>query len=169
MYFYCQFFFAGHIIYDIGGLCRKAPPNFADLLAIVQSDVRSGSSAPGIRRKTQAWSARTPRCAFKSPSPVEKLAQRAQLPPKTGLGASHRVDPSPPETTAIVPSDVRGGSRKSWGRLKTQAWSAHTPRCAFKSPSPVEKLAHGAQLPPKPGLAPRTECKTRNVYDSAIR
>ena len=25
------FFFVGHFIYDIGGLCRIAPPNFADL------------------------------------------------------------------------------------------------------------------------------------------
>ena len=44
-----------------------------------------------------------------------------------------------------------------WGRLKTQARSARTPQCAFKSASPVEKLAHGAQLPPEPGLAPRTQ------------
>ena len=37
------------------------------------------------------------------------------------------------------------------------AWSARTPQCAFKSASPVEELSHGAQLPPKPGLTPRTE------------
>ena len=37
---------------------------------------------------------------------------------KKGLGASHQVDPSPPETTAIVQSDVRGGSSTPWGGLK---------------------------------------------------
>ena len=110
-----------------------------------------------LRKAKKAWSARTTQCAFKSPSPIEKLAHGAQLPPKNGLGASQSVDPIPPDTTAIVQSDVRGGSSTPWGRLKTQAWSARTPQCAFKSPSPVEKLAHGAQLPPKTGLAPRTE------------
>ena len=44
-------FFVGQIIYDIGGLCRIAPPNFADLLTIVQSDVRGGSSTPWGRLK----------------------------------------------------------------------------------------------------------------------
>ena len=82
---YCHFFFAGQIIYDIGGLNRIAPRNFADLLTIVQSDVRAGSSAPGVRRNTQAWSTRTPQCAIKSPSPVEKLARGAQSPPEPGL------------------------------------------------------------------------------------
>ena len=38
-----------------------------------------------------------------------------------------------------------------------QAWSARTPQCAFKSASSVEKLAHGTQLPPKAGMAPRTQ------------
>ena len=156
MHFYCQFYFAGQIIYEIGGLCRIAPPNFADLLTIVQSDVRGGSGTPWGRLKTQAWSARTPQCAFKSASPVEKLAHEAQL-PTNGLGASHPVDPRPPETTTAVQSDVRGGSSTPWGRLRTQAWCARTPQCAFKSASPVEKLAHGAQLTPKPGLAPRTQ------------
>ena len=47
MYFYCHFFFFGQIIYNIGGLCRIAPPNFATLLRIVQSDVRGGSNKPG--------------------------------------------------------------------------------------------------------------------------
>ena len=40
------FFFAGKIIYDIGGLYRIASPNFAYLLTIVQSDVRGGSNKP---------------------------------------------------------------------------------------------------------------------------
>ena len=41
-------FFAGQIIYDIGGLCRIAPPNFANQLTIAQSDQRSGPSThPG--------------------------------------------------------------------------------------------------------------------------
>ena len=39
-------FFAGQVIYDIGGLCRIAPPNslIYNLLTIVQSDVRGGSN-----------------------------------------------------------------------------------------------------------------------------
>ena len=41
------FFFVGQIIYDIGGLCRIAPPNFADIMAIVESDERGGSNTPG--------------------------------------------------------------------------------------------------------------------------
>ena len=85
MYFYCQFFFVGQIIYDIGGLCRIAPPNFADLYTILQSDVRGGSSTPWGRLETQAWGARTPKCAFKSPSLVETLSHGAQFPPKPGL------------------------------------------------------------------------------------
>ena len=40
-------YFAGQILYDIGGLCRIAPPNFANILVIVQSDVRGGSNKPG--------------------------------------------------------------------------------------------------------------------------
>ena len=40
------FFFAGQIIYDIGDLCRIAPPNFANIfdsiLTKVQPDVRDG-------------------------------------------------------------------------------------------------------------------------------
>ena len=50
------FFFAGHIIYDIGGLCQLAPPNFANILTIVQSDVRGGSNKPwrGQQRKHEA-------------------------------------------------------------------------------------------------------------------
>ena len=44
--FLLPIFFVGRIISDIGGLCRIAPPNFADLLTIVQSDMRGGSSAP---------------------------------------------------------------------------------------------------------------------------
>ena len=47
MYFYCQFFFAGKVIYDIGGRCQIAPPNFANLLKVFQSDVRGGSIKPG--------------------------------------------------------------------------------------------------------------------------
>ena len=43
---YWHFFSLGQIIYDIGDLCRIAPPNFADLLTKVQSDVRGGSSEP---------------------------------------------------------------------------------------------------------------------------
>ena len=38
------------------------------------------------------------------------------------------------------------------GRLKTRAWVTRTPRCAFKSASPGENFALGANLPPKPGL-----------------
>ena len=53
---YCLFFFAGHIIYDIGGLCQLAPPNFANILTIVQSDVRGGSkkTARDQQRKHEA-------------------------------------------------------------------------------------------------------------------
>ena len=40
------YFFAGQIINDIGGLCRIAPQNFANLLTMVQSDVRGGSNKP---------------------------------------------------------------------------------------------------------------------------
>ena len=80
-----------------------------------------------------------------------KTSSRSSVTTKNGLGASHRVDPIPPLTTMIVQSDVRGGSSTPRRRLKTQAWSARTPRCAFKSASPVETLAHGAQFPPKPG------------------
>ena len=52
-----------------------------------------------------------------------------------------------------------------------QAWSARTPRCAFKLASPVEKLAHGAQSPPKPGLriAPNKLKSSRKDYGNAIR
>ena len=49
-------------------------------------------------------------------------------------------------------SDARGGSSKPRGRLKTQTWSARTLQCAFKLASPVEKLAHGSQLPTKKWL-----------------
>ena len=52
---------------------------------------------------------------------VEKLAHGAQLPPKNGLDASHSGGPSPPETTTIVQSDVRGGSSRPRRRLKTRA------------------------------------------------
>ena len=81
------------------------------------------------------------------------------------------MGPSPPETTAIVQSDVRGSSSTPLKGLKTQAWSARTPQCAFKSASPVEKLAHGVQSPPKPGLgvAPSGPKFPRNDYDSSIR
>ena len=82
-----QFFLAGHIIYDIGGLCRITPPNFANKLTIVQSDVRGGSNKPR-RDQQRKHGARTPQCAFKSASPVEKLAHGAQLPPKPGLSHS---------------------------------------------------------------------------------
>ena len=51
IHFYCQFCFAGQKIYAIGGLCRIAPPNFADQLTIVHSDVRGGSSKPWGRLK----------------------------------------------------------------------------------------------------------------------
>ena len=60
-----------------------------------------------------------------------------------------------------VQSDVRGSSDTPWVGLKPQAWSARTPQFFFKSASPDEKLAHGAQLPPKP--------ETRNDCGSAIR
>ena len=74
---------------------------------------------------------------------------------------------SPPETTTAVQSYVRGGSSTPWGRLKTQAWSARTPQCAFKSASPVEKRAYEAQLPPKSALAPRTQ--TTQVHQKHSR
>ena len=95
------------------------------------------------------------------------LQIRIFINPQNGLGASHRVDSSSPETTTIVQSDVRGSSSTPWERLKTQAWSARTPRCAFKSPSPVQKLAHGAQLPPKMDLAPRTQ--STQVHQNRLR
>ena len=69
---------------------------------------------------------------------------------QNGLDAPHQVVTSPPETTTIVQSDERGGSNPPQARQKTHAWSLRTHQCAFKSASPVEKLAHGAQLPPKP-------------------
>jgi len=98
----------------------------------------------------------TPVC-FQVALSSSKTSSRSSVTTKNGLGASHRVDPSSPETTTIVQSDVRGSSSTPWERLRTEAWSARTPQCAFKSPSPFKKLAHGAQLPPKTGLAPRTE------------
>ena len=100
-----------------------------------------------------------------------KTSSRSSVTTKNGLGASHRVDPSPSETTAIVQSDVREGSNTPWGRLNSQAWSARTPKCAFKSASPVEKLAHGAQLQQKRAwrLAPSGPKSTRNDCGGAIR
>ena len=42
--------------------------------------------------------------------------------------------------------------------------------CDLHFSRPVEKLAHGAQLPPKPGLfVPSGPRSTRNDCDSAIR
>ena len=85
MYFIANYFFAGQIIYDMGGLCRIAPQNFANLLTTVQSDVRGGSNMPCARPTTQAWIERTPQFAFNSATPIEKLAHGAQLPPNPGL------------------------------------------------------------------------------------
>jgi len=96
-----------------------------------------------------------------------KTSPQSSLTTKTGLGTSHPVDSSPPETSTIVQSDARGGSSNAWGRPKTRAWSARTPQCAFMSASPVEKLAHGAQLPPKTGLAHRT--KWTQVHQKRLR
>ena len=156
MYFYCQFFFAGHIIYDIGGLCQLAPPNFANILTIVQSDVRGGSKKNWARPTTQARSARTPQCAFKLASPVEKLAPELTY-HQTG---AWRLAPSGPKSTRnIYDSAIRctGRLQHTLREAKTRAWSARTLQCAFKSASPVKKLAHGAQLPPKTILAHRTK------------
>ena len=119
----------------------------------VQSDVHGGSKAPWKGLKTQAWSERTPKYAFKSASPGEKRTLGAQLRPKPGMATSNPVDPGPLEMTAIAQSDVRGGSKTPGGGLKTRAWSARIPQYAFKSASPGEKRALGAQLRPKPGMA----------------
>ena len=110
--------------------------------AIVQSDVRGGSSIPRGRPTTPAWSASTPQCAFKSPSSVEKLAHGAQLPPNRAW----RLAPSGPKSTRNDCDNLIRCTERlhhALGKAETQAWSARTSQCAFKSASPVEKLAHG--------------------------
>ena len=128
-------------------------PGPLEMTTKVQSDVHGGSKAPWKGLKTQAWSERTPKYAFKSASLREKRALGAQLRPKPGMAASHPVDPGPLEMTTKVQSDVHGGSKAPLKGLKTRAWSARTPQYAFKSASPGEKRTLGAQLRPKPGMA----------------
>ena len=119
-----------------------------------QSDSRSGPITPGGGGglKTRAWGARTHQCASKSASPLENIALGAHLPPNPGMAAMHQVDPSPLEIPTAVQSDSRSGPSTVLRWLKMPARGSSTPQCAFKSASPVEKLARGAHLPPKPGL-----------------
>ena len=100
-----------------------------------------------------------------------KNSSRSSVATKTVLGASNRVDKSPPETTTIVQRDLRGGSSTLEAKPELRTWSPRTPQCAFKLAYPVKNLAHEAQLPPKPGLAPRTHWTKvlQNDYDSAIK
>ena len=63
-----QIFFAGHIIYDIGGICQIAPPNFTNILTIVQSDVRGGSKNLGETNNASTNRTHTPVCFQVGPS-----------------------------------------------------------------------------------------------------
>ena len=94
-------FYAGQIIHDIGGLCRIAPPNFANLLTIVQSDARGGSNKPG-RDQQRKKGAHAHPSVLSSRSLTLKNSSQSSLTTKTGLGASHPVDPSPPELITMV-------------------------------------------------------------------
>ena len=101
----------------------------------------------------RGWSASILQYAFKSASPGKKRTLGAHSRPKTGMAASHPVDPGPLEMAALSQSDVRGGSKPPRGRLKTRSRSALISQCAIKSASPGEKRTLGAKLRPKPGLA----------------
>ena len=96
-------------------------PGPLEMPTTMQSDSRSGPNRAMGWLKTRARDANTPQCAFKSASPVGKLALGAHLAPKPGMAASHLVDPTPLEMPTIFQSDPRSGLTKPLGCLKTRA------------------------------------------------
>ena len=100
-----------------------------------------------------------------------KTSSVSSVTTKNGLGPSHRVDPSPPETTATVQSDVRGGSSTPWGRLKRKH-GAHAHTSAHSSrPLHLKNLLEELSYHQKRAwrLARSGPMSTRNDYSGAIR
>ena len=59
-----------------------------------------------------------------------KTSSRSSVTTKTGLGASHQINSSLPETTTVMQSDVRGGFSTPWEGAKNASMErTHTPVC----------------------------------------